>query len=258
MLRSWPMSVDNTIDRIMHRVMLLVAHVLARGRLKAQITGLNHVPARGPAILVARHYHHLFDGVALHWAIPRRIHLLVTLDWATHPFTRYFMEMLLRAARWPAVLRADALSRQANGARQRNKGEFTEADLGRYQRKAIHESIRLLREGRLLVIFPEGYPNIDPHYTPKAGADEMLPFKSGFAAIAAAAEKRLGASIPLVPVGIHYTVGAKWTAHVSFGDPLSAGEFVSRSNLVKKLEQDVAALSTVSPRKENSGRYGNP
>ena len=67
--------------------------------------------------------------------------------------------------------------------------------------------LRLLREGRLLVIFPEGYPNIDPHYTPKIHAQEMLPFKSGFAAIAAAAEKRLGASIPLVPVGIRYTVG---------------------------------------------------
>jgi 1-acyl-sn-glycerol-3-phosphate acyltransferase len=85
----------------------------------------------------------------------------------------------------------------------------------------------------------------------------MLPFKSGFAAIAAAAEKRLGASIPLVPVGIRYTVGTRWTAHVSFGDPLSAGDFVSREALVKRLEQDVAGLSDVSPQGENSGRNGN-
>ncbi len=86
----------------------------------------------------------------------------------------------------------------------------------------------------------------------------MLPFKSGFAVIAAAAEKRLGVIIPLVPVGIRYSVGARWTAHVSFADPLSAGDFVSREALVRKLEQDAAALSNLSPQKENSGRNGNP
>jgi putative membrane protein len=208
--------------------------------------------------LVARHYHHLFDGVALHWAIARRIHLFVTVDWATDPFTRFFMEALIRAARWPAVLRADALKRGAQSMGLQSRSVFTAADLSRYQRRAVHDSIGLLREGRLLVIFPEGYPNIDPHYTPKIHAQQMLPFKSGFAAIAAAAERRLGASIPLVPVGIRYTVDAKWTAHVSFGDPLSAGDFVSRQTLVKKLEHDVAALSNLSPPEENSGRNNNP
>ena len=251
------MPFEHAHDIIMHRVMRLVAHGLARGRLKMKVTGLHHVPAHGPAILVARHYHHLFDGVALHWAIARRIHLFVTLDWATDPFTRFFMEAIIRAARWPLVLRADELARRTQSAALQSRSVFTAADLNRYQRKAIHDSLALLREGRLLVIFPEGYPNIDPHYTPKIHAQEMLPFKSGFAAIAAAAEKRLGASIPLVPVGIRYTVGTRWTAHVSFGDPLSAGDFVSREALVKKLEQDVAGLSDVSPQGENSGRNGN-
>jgi putative membrane protein len=252
------MPCEDAKDKIMHQVMRLVAQGLARGRLKMEVAGLHHVPARGPAILVARHYHHLFDGAALHWAIARRIHIFVTIDWATDPCTRFFMEALIRAARWPAVLRADALERGAQSTDLQSRSVFTAADLSRYQRRAIHDSIGLLREGRLLVIFPEGYPNIDPHYTPKVHADEMLPFKSGFAAIAAAAEKRLGASIPLVPVGIRYTVGAKWTAHVSFGDPRSAGDFVSRQTLVKKLEQDVAALSNLSPREENSGRNNNP
>ena len=35
-------------------------------------------------------------------------------------------------------------------------------------------------QGRLLVIFPEGYPNIDPTYTTKIEPDEFLPFKPGF------------------------------------------------------------------------------
>ena len=234
---------SNRWDRIMFRVMRLVAHTLARGRLRIEVKGLDHVPSRGPAILVARHYHHLFDGVALHWAIPRRIHLLVTLDWATRPLTRYFMAAVIRAARWPVVLRQDALARQAQGAGTQGLAAFTRKDLNRYQRKAVHDSMALLREGRLLVIFPEGYPNVDPHYTPKTGKEEMLPFKSGFASIAAAAEKRLGGKIPLVPVGIRYTVGARWTAHIRFGMPRSAADFVSREALVKRLEQDVAELS---------------
>lgn len=240
----------------MHRIMRLVAHTLARGRLKVQLSGLHHVPTRGPGILVARHYHHLFDGVALHWAIPRRIHLLVTLDWATTPVMRKFMELLLHGARWPAVLRTDAQARHADKSDKKNKNVFTDSDYGRYQRQAVHDSVALLLEQRLLVIFPEGYPNIDPHYTPKTG-DEMLPFKPGFAAVAAVAEKKLGTKIPLIPVGIRYTVGIKWTAHVRFGKPLSVGEFVSRKAVVKKLEQDVAALSTAEGPGQNPRSHGN-
>jgi putative membrane protein len=243
------MSFDRIDDKIMHRVMRLVGHVLARGRLRIAVTGLHHVPAHGPAILVARHYHHLFDGIALHWAIPRRIHLVVTLDWATNSFTRFSMEALIRAARWPLVLRADARARQSRDTESR--GTFAVVDLNRYRRKAVHDSIALLREGRLLVIFPEGYPNVDPHYTPKTREEEMLPFKSGFAAVAAAAEKRLNARLPLIPVGFHYTPGEKWTARVSFGAPQCAGDFVSRKALVRKFERDVAMLSNLSPRGEN-------
>ncbi|MGE5820137.1 MAG: lysophospholipid acyltransferase family protein [Deltaproteobacteria bacterium] len=233
-------------DRIMFRVMRLVAHTLARGRLRIAVKGLDHVPSRGPAILVARHYHHLFDGIALHWAIPRRIHLLVTLDWATRPLTRYFMAAVIRAARWPVVLRQDALARQAQGAGTQGPGAFTQKDLNRYRRKAVHDSMTLLREGRLLVIFPEGYPNVDPHYTPKTGKEEMLPFKSGFASIAAAAETRLGGKIPLIPVGIRYTAGEPWIALVNFGAPNYAREFSSRDLLVEYLERQVRLLSGLS------------
>jgi 1-acyl-sn-glycerol-3-phosphate acyltransferase len=80
----------------------------------------------------------------------------------------------------------------------------------------------------LLVVFPEGYPNIDPHYTPKTRAEEFLPFKSGFAAIAAAAEKRLGAKIPIIPTGFHYTRARCWTARLNIGKPVYSEDFVSR------------------------------
>lgn len=241
----------------MFHVMRLVGHALARGRLKIEVDGLDLVPSCGPAILVARHYHHLFDGIALHWAIPRRIHLLVTMDWATRPVIRYLMAALSRAARWPVVLRSDALARQAEESPRRNRRAFTVEDLNRYQRKAMHDSITMLREGRLLVIFPEGYPNIDPHYTPKTKADEFLPFKPGFAVIAAAAEKRFGAGIPIIPTGLRYTQGSRWTAQVNFGPAIVASDFSSRDLLVKHVEQQVrmrsglAVSDTMQPMRES-------
>ena len=53
------------------------------GHVEMAATGLEHnLPTDGPVLLVARHYHHLFDGVVLLASMPRPIHILVTLDWA--------------------------------------------------------------------------------------------------------------------------------------------------------------------------------
>jgi putative membrane protein len=231
-------------ERAITGAMRLIARGLGAGRLQTSASGLEHIPTRGPALLVARHYHHLFDGIALFAALGRPFHILVTLDWAESALVRRFMETTTRIAHWPVILRRDALCR---GDQRQRRSVFTDADVFRYKRNAMHESVELLVQGRMLVIFPEGYPNIDPHYTPKSADGEMLPFKSGFVAIAAAAEKRCGQKLPLIPVGFRYTTGKRWTVHVEFGASLSAGDFVSRAALAKTLERDVARLSDVSP-----------
>jgi putative membrane protein len=107
------------------------------------------------------------------------------------------MAALNRIARWPMILRPDALFQ--NGERQRSL--FTRKDVTRYQRRAIRQAVDLLGDGRLLVVFPEGYPNVDPTYTPKQAADAFLPFKRGFVAILDRAERRLAAPVPALPVG---------------------------------------------------------
>jgi Acyltransferase len=86
------------------------------------------------------------------------------------------------------VLRSEALKKYANTSHRQRKSAFTAGYINRHQRRALCDSVELLAEGRLLVAFPEGYPNIDPHYTPKKQPEEFLPFKPGFAAIVAAAE----------------------------------------------------------------------
>jgi 1-acyl-sn-glycerol-3-phosphate acyltransferase len=61
--------------------MRLLARSIAAGRLQTVSSGTEHIPANGPALIVARHYHHLFDGLALFAVLPRHFHIVVTLDW---------------------------------------------------------------------------------------------------------------------------------------------------------------------------------
>ena len=70
----------NVTEFIIDKSMRLIARGLAANRLRTVASGLENIPARGPALIVARHYHHLFDGLALFAAIPRRFHIVVTLN----------------------------------------------------------------------------------------------------------------------------------------------------------------------------------
>jgi putative membrane protein len=213
--------------------MRLIARAMAAGRLAVEPFGLGNVPRHGPVILAARHYHHLFDGLALLLTVPRPTHFLVTLDWAPNRLTRSAMNALVRLARWPVVARA-APHRQS---------PFTATGMRRLQRDALRQAVRLLIEQRALAIFPEGYPNIDPHYTPKTDAEELLPFKGGFAALAAAAERRSRAKVAIVPVGLHYSLTNRWQVRLRFGTPVGLKDFSSRPRLVEHVQEQVRVLS---------------
>ena len=154
------------------------------------------------------------------------------------------MQTLNRFARWPMLLREDAITRISNDA----GSLFSGADIRRYQRRALHQSVELLRAERILVIFPEGYPNVDPNFTPKTGPDDFLPFKPGFANIAAAAERRLSARLPIIPAGIHYENSDPWIGYLTLGKPVYRDRFSTKASLVCFLEQEVKKLSTTMRR----------
>jgi 1-acyl-sn-glycerol-3-phosphate acyltransferase len=103
------MPFKDSFQRATYQTMRLVARAVTAGRLQLEVKGLPHIPKHGPVLLVARHYHHLFDGVALLLLIPRPIHILVTLDWARSGYVRELMKLATTMARWPIVLRSDAL-----------------------------------------------------------------------------------------------------------------------------------------------------
>ncbi len=215
--------------------MRLIARCLAAGKLQSIARGTENLPAQGPALIVARHYHHLFDGLTLFNAVERRFHIMVTMDWVQNRRAKYFMEAINRMARWPMILRSDALERRGNT----HCSLYSASDVARYRRRALHEAVELLVEGRILVVFPEGYPNIDPTFTPKTEPDQFLPFKPGFLSILRAAEARLGRKIPIVPAGLHYEQGNLWQGYLTFGEAIFRDEGNSRDRQIERLEYEV-------------------
>lgn len=205
------------------------AKAIVKRRLDLTVEGIEHVPAAGPVILAARHYHHLYDGCAVLATIPRPVHILVGLDWVERRASRMAMDRLCAAARWPVVLRRD-------GPRPVDPG-----DAARAWRRAIRESVTLLHEGRVLLVFPEGYPNIDPGYTPKAG-DAFLPFQPGVTRLAAMAGSGRQ-PVPVVPVGIAYIRGPRWRVALRFGQPLVVEDRASEPAALVELERRVHQLS---------------
>jgi putative membrane protein len=219
----------------------VAARLLAARRLDIRVEGLHHVPASGPVLLAARHYHHLYDGVALLHTIPRRLHVLVALDWVDSAGLRRLMEWATRSARWPTVLRSDALDGNAAGRDPYARSAFGVAEIERYRIRGLRDCVALLCEGAALVVFPEGYPNIDPRFTLKRTDGEFLPFRPGFTTAVAAAERRLGRRVPIVPVGLAYRSGIRTQVTLRCGAPLQLGG--NRSAFARAVQAEVQALS---------------
>jgi len=69
----------------------IARYLVRRDRMQIRSEGLEHLP-EGPVVIAARHYHNLYDGVALVRCIPRPVHILVALDWVGSGRGRRFME----------------------------------------------------------------------------------------------------------------------------------------------------------------------
>jgi 1-acyl-sn-glycerol-3-phosphate acyltransferase len=180
-----------------------------------RIEGRENVPATGPVMLVARHFHHLLDGSVIVRSLPRPVHIVVGLDWTTDAKQRAWMERACRAAQYPIVLRPATLGERAG---------FARSELVRYTRAALEETSALLRAGRVVLVFPEGYPNVDPAFAQKRDDDAFLPFASGYTRMIAWAQRDARTSVAVVPVGFHYTRGATWSIVARFGRARSDAE----------------------------------
>lgn len=212
--------------------------ILARDA-ELTISGRERIPAEGPCVLVAHHYHHLLDGCAMYAATDRPIHILVGLDWAGTGLQRRGMEVLCRMAGWPVIERPGALNRSPASAAREGEGRAL-------MRQAMRASMALLRAGEMVVVFPEGYPVIDPHGSPKqeTGAT-FLPFQHGVVRMVRMAEAGGIGPIPLIPVGFDYRQvdGGRWRIAMNIDDSVRRSEFADDGDCLLALESEVRRLS---------------
>lgn len=219
------------------------SRVIGKRSLQIRVEGLEHVPRSGPVIIVARHYHHLYDGAALLATLPRPVHILVALDWVQQRWLRRVMERACALAQWPVVLRGERLNQQ-HGA---GHSAYAASEARRYLRHAVGDAIGLLRQGKALLIFPEAYPTIDPTYTPKSQADAFLPFRPGFVKLAELAERDGHTQVALVPTGLTYTHHDCWQVTLRFAPPVFPRDYVDHQRLAQQIEACVHTLSSPAP-----------
>ncbi|WP_329124795.1 1-acyl-sn-glycerol-3-phosphate acyltransferase [Streptomyces sp. NBC_01465] len=203
---------------------------LASDYFRVEVSGLENIPATGPALLAANHSGAwALDGLVLHNVLHRRL---------ARPIHLYVAELFFRV---PAL-----------AAYAQRHGAFTDdPTLGRDR----------LAEGHLVAVFPEGIDGVGKPFSERY---RLRPFGPGFAATAVltgvpvvpvsvvgaeetypklgeigALARRFG--LPYFPVTTLLPLPAKWI--VSVGEPIpapsDAGTFAQRSAAARRLSDEV-------------------
>ncbi|MBC5809458.1 MAG: hypothetical protein GIW95_01155 [Candidatus Eremiobacteraeota bacterium] len=195
--------------------------MLVARNLRVTTDGFRNLPEEGPALLVCRYFHYLYDPAVLLEMLPRRPHLVISLTRLRGTWPRAIASSTASLLEWPA-----------GGA-------------GLEARPAIRAGAALLERGEMVAVFPEGAPTIDPAGSRKPAVDAYLPFGGGFLTMAALAQRRTGGRVPMFPVGFKYVRDREgWTVRVRIGTPAYLGLRTHRRALLEEFSARVQALST--------------
>lgn len=246
-IAPWPTKPRTSIaKRISLLTISTASRILTHRKVQVRVEGLEYVPRSGPVLIAARHFHHLYDGCILLEAVPRPLHILVALDWIQKRWQRGLMEWACAMVDWPTLLRVERLSEAVDAMKRVptvGGGAYARSDSWHYLRQSTRDAIRLLRNGEVLVVFPEGYPNIDPAPTPKQDNDAFLPFRPGFAKLVEMAERDGHTQVAIVPAGFTYVEREQWHITLRFGPALLCNDYPASAHLVKAVEKRVHELS---------------
>jgi len=239
------LRVRTALSQAMWLVMRACSQVFFRRKLIPHAEGLEHLPRSGPVLIAARHFHYFYDGYVLMRTVPRRLHTIVALDWLQSRGLRLLIEFACSLPDWPIILRDERFSEHEED----KPWAYRQVEARRYLRQMMRAAMRILRSGGILVMFPEGYPNIDPHPTPKPDLDAFLPFRPGFIKLAELVERDGKTRVAIIPAGFSYTPKGdkRWHATVRFGDALFRSDFASTEQLLQAVEEQVHALSSTVP-----------
>jgi 1-acyl-sn-glycerol-3-phosphate acyltransferase len=177
--------------RIAYRLVRVLADVAAFFWFRSvEVSAIDRVPAHGPVLVVANHGGGFVDPALLTSVLPRMPRYLAMASLWRYGITRPFL----------ALAGAIPVHRAQEGTTAGNVDTFAECH-------------RVLREGGMIAIFPEGRASDSPH---------LLPMKTGAARIALGARAAGARGLSILPVGLMYEdkASARSRAYVRIGPPL--------------------------------------
>jgi 1-acyl-sn-glycerol-3-phosphate acyltransferase len=212
--------------RLWYGFLHVACRLLAVVAFRVRVEGREHVPAYGGAMVLSNHQSH-FDPVLIGLACDRRLNYLAR-------------ETLFGFAPFRWLIRSlDAIPIDREG-------------LGL---TGLKETLRRLKQGEMVLIFPEGTRTHD---------GEVAALKPGFSALA----KRT--AVPLVPVAIEGAFDAwprRWmlpglaTIHIRFGEPIPPEviQAYGERELVAEVERRIRACHALARRQRSlaEGRGGD-
>ncbi len=180
---------------------------------KLQVEGLQNVPIKGPIIFAINHQNAFMDALIIATTSPRNPWFITRAS--------VFSSSLLRF--WLRKLQMLPIYRFRDGMSEMKKNE-----------QALDAVQTLLKEGRSILIFPEG--NHDRRW-------RLRPLQKGIARIAFTLEEESGFSsgLQIVPVGIQYEEHLHSGAEVlvSYGKPILIADYEQafKENQAKAIRQ---------------------
>lgn len=148
-----------------------------------QVEGFERIPRHRPLLLVVNHPNALVDALLVGWVMPRRVLITAKSTLFANPLANVLLRVL-------GVLPLRRTSDEARAGQQpdpaRNRDTF----------RAVHEA---LRDGGVVLIFPEGKSHDEP---------SLAPLKTGAARIALQARAEAAGSrlrdLAILPIGLTF------------------------------------------------------
>ncbi len=154
---------------------------------RIKLVGKENIPAEGPAIICANHVH-WFDSISYITHEKRMVYVMGKAELFSNKFLNWFMRKL---------------------------GVFP-VKRGTGDTRALDVAKEILRNGELMLIFPEGTRN---------GMAKGVKMKKGAAMIA------LGANVPIIPIGVQGNFKLFSKVVLNIGKPITLENYATGENL---------------------------
>jgi 1-acyl-sn-glycerol-3-phosphate acyltransferase len=135
-------------ETFFRKLFIFVLIPILKSLAKIKVNEIENLPKNGAVIIACNHLS-FFDGFALQYAIPRPIYFMGKAENFNNPFLRFFMYQI---------------------------GAFP-VKRGTYDRSALDQAIRILKQGQVLGMFPEGTRTYGKGLLPAKGGTAILAIK---------------------------------------------------------------------------------